>query len=86
MATLVEITEAETHLSRLLERAAAGEEIIILDANVPVARLVPIRPAPSRRVPGRLAGQLRLADDFDDPLADLEAAIDQGPIEPLASR
>lgn len=62
---MVNIHEAKTHLSRLVERAAAGEEIVISKAGTPMARLVPFHPAPSRRSPGRMAGQIHLADDFD---------------------
>lgn len=82
MATQVNIGEAKTHLSSLLERVAAGEEVIIANANVPVARLVPIARASGLRTPGRLLGQIVMSDDFDDPLPDLEAAFYDGPIEP----
>ena len=68
----VNIHAAKTHLSRLLDAAAAGEEIIIARAGRPVARLVPLEntPAPSRRQLGRLAGQVRVPADFDAPLPD----------------
>ena len=82
MATQVNIGEAKTHLSSLLERAAAGEEVVIANANVPVARLVPIARATGRRTAGRLLGQVVMSDDFDDPMQDLEAALYEGPIEP----
>jgi len=82
MATQVNIGEAKTHLSSLLERAAAGEEVIIAHANVPVARLVPITPAARRRTPGRLQGQIVISDDFGDPVPDLETLFHDGPIEP----
>lgn len=82
MATQVNIGEAKTHLSSLLERAAAGEEVIIANANVPVARLVPIARASGRRTPGRLLGQVVMSDDFGDPMPDLEAAFYDGAIEP----
>lgn len=68
MSTQVNIGEAKTHLSRLLERVAAGEEIVIAKANRPVARLVAIHSASERRVPGRLAGRIVLAEDFDEAL------------------
>jgi prevent-host-death family protein len=61
---LVNVHEAKTHLSRLLDRAAAGEEIVIGRAGKPVARLVPLAPRPPR-VFGSLAGQVWIADDFD---------------------
>jgi prevent-host-death family protein len=68
MSSTVNLYEAKTHLSQLVERAAAGEEIIIAKAGRPVARLMPL-PAPSvSRVPGALKGQIWISDDFDDPL------------------
>jgi prevent-host-death family protein len=63
------IYEAKTHLSKLVDRAAAGESIIIAKAGRPVARLVPLE-APVRRVPGRLKGRIWIAPDFDAPLPD----------------
>jgi prevent-host-death family protein len=64
----VNIHEAKTHLSRLLARVAAGEQVVISRAGRPVARLVPIdRPSP-QRVPGTDRGQIFIADDFDAPL------------------
>lgn len=63
----VNIHEAKTHLSRLLEQVEGGEEIVIARAGKPVARLVPIdRPRP-RRAPGAWKGKLWLADDWDSP-------------------
>jgi prevent-host-death family protein len=59
---------AKTHLSRLLDRVEAGEEIIIARNNRPVARLVAY--AEPIRSPGRLRDQLRIAEDFDDALPD----------------
>ena len=58
---------AKTHLSRLLDRVAAGEEIVLGKHGKPVARLVPVR-AVTRR-PGRLKGKIKIAGDFDAPLA-----------------
>lgn len=60
--------EAKTHLSKLVERAADGEEIIIAKAGEPRARLVPLREVQEPRKPGALKGQIWVADDFDDPL------------------
>jgi prevent-host-death family protein len=62
---LVNIHEAKTHLSRLVERAAAGEEIIIGKAGRPRARLVAYSERTEPRQPGRLRGHLWIADDFD---------------------
>ena len=63
----VNIFEAKTHLSRLLERVALGEEVIIKRANKPVARLVPIAAGPGRKL-GWAIGEITVPDDFDDPL------------------
>lgn len=65
MATF-NVHEAKTHLSRLLARAAAGEEVVIARAGKPVARLVPM-PSPLKpRVPGRDKGKGWIAPDFDE--------------------
>lgn len=63
---VVNVQEAKTHLSRLLERVERGEEIILARGGRPVARLVPERPAV--RAPGSLRGRIRIGEDFDDPL------------------
>lgn len=66
LASAVNIHEAKTHFSRLVERAAAGEEIVIARAGVPVARLMPLATPRAPRVPGAWKGRVRIADDFDD--------------------
>jgi prevent-host-death family protein len=66
----VNIHEAKTQLSRLLERVRAGEEIVIAKAGEPVARLVPYAPARVARKPGLLKGKMRIGKAFDDPLPD----------------
>ncbi len=68
------VHEAKTHLSRLLERVAAGEEIIIARAGKPVARLAPLKPERQPRQPGALAGKIWIADDFDEPLPEIIGA------------
>jgi prevent-host-death family protein len=60
--------EAKTDLSRLVERAAAGEEIVIAKAGKPMARLVPVRRTRRRRRPGGWEGRVRIREDFDAPL------------------
>jgi len=70
MATEVNTHEAKTHLSRLLARVQAGEEIVIARAGKPIARLVPIVEHISRRVPGTAKSVTRMAADFDAPLPD----------------
>ncbi|WP_418321113.1 type II toxin-antitoxin system Phd/YefM family antitoxin [Piscinibacter sakaiensis] len=70
MSTIVNVHEAKTHFSRLLDMAHAGQEIILAKAGKPYARLVPLERAPARRQPGRLPG--RLGDSFFDALPDEE--------------
>jgi prevent-host-death family protein len=65
---VVNLHAAKTHLSRLIEQAAAGEEIVIAKAGKPVARLVPFEPRHEPRQPGLMKGQIWIADDFDEPL------------------
>jgi prevent-host-death family protein len=64
----VNIHEAKTHLSRLLRRVAAGEEIVISHAGKPVARLVPAAQPKLPRELGKDRGKIWIADDFDAPL------------------
>ena len=62
--------EAKTHLSRLLRRVAAGEEIIIANRGIPVARLVPVSTQKPKRQLGAYGDTIKIADDFDAPLPD----------------
>ncbi|MGH3156314.1 MAG: type II toxin-antitoxin system Phd/YefM family antitoxin [Streptosporangiaceae bacterium] len=76
MTESVNVYEAKTHLSQLLDRAAAGEEIVIARAGRPVARLVALaEPAPHRRIPGGWQGRVSIAPDFDELPAEIEAAF-----------
>jgi prevent-host-death family protein len=76
---IVNIHEAKTHLSRLVDQVAGGEEIIIAKAGKPMAKLVPIESGQkSRRRLGLLEGQLTVPDDFDDPLPDDVLAAFEG--------
>jgi prevent-host-death family protein len=69
------IHAAKTNLSRLIERALSGEEVIISRGPVPVARLVPLAaPAPPVRMPGTLRDHLRVTDAFFEPLSADELA------------
>ncbi len=62
---LVNVHEAKTHLSRLLDRVESGEEIVVGRAGKPVARLIPYRPDKSPRTAGTLKGKIVIAGDFD---------------------
>jgi prevent-host-death family protein len=67
----VNIHEAKTHFSRLLQRVANGEEVTIARAGVPVARLVAVEPKKGKVRPlGMDEGRIWIADDFDAPLPD----------------
>jgi len=68
VSKFINLYEAKTQLSALVERAAAGEEIIIAKAGRPLARLTPLQERPVCREPGGWEGQVRMADDFDAPL------------------
>jgi prevent-host-death family protein len=68
MGRPVNIHAAKTHFSRLVERAAKGEEIVIARAGKPLARLVPLRTRSRPRRPGLLKGRIRIAASFDAPL------------------
>jgi prevent-host-death family protein len=74
----VNVHEAKTHLSRLLDRAQGGEEFVIAKAGRPVARLGPLaRPGKKRRL-GLLDGKLKVPDDFNEPLPDEVIAAFEG--------
>lgn len=62
---VINVDEAEANFSKLLDRAAGGEEIVIGRAGKPLAKLVPFRPKRTPRVPGRFAGRIWMAEDFD---------------------
>jgi len=67
----VNIHEAKTHLSRLLQRVAAGEEVTIARSGTPVARLIAVEPEKKKIRPlGMDKGKIWIADDFDAPLPD----------------
>ena len=72
----VNMHEAKTKLSSLVEEAVAGEEVIIARAGTPLVRLVPLVRDTAQRTPGRFRGKIRISDDFtrtpDDVLRDFE--------------
>lgn len=78
--------EAKTHLSRLVEEAAAGEEIIIARAGKPVVRLVAVAAVGGPRQLGVLAGTVVERDDAWAPDPDLESAFYGGDVEPARVR
>jgi len=69
----VNVHEAKTHFSKLLQRVQAGEEVIIAKAGKPVARLVAIKPKRAPRPLGTGKGDFVVPDDFDAPIPDFEA-------------
>ena len=77
MAT-VTVHAAKTHLSRLIEQALRGEEVIIARGDKPVVRLVPIDAPKPRRIPGPLKGQIEVPDSFFDPLPEEELRLWEG--------
>lgn len=76
MTAVVNVHDAKTHFSRLLERAHAGEEIVLAKAGKAYARLVPLKEPTSQRRPGRLKGHL--GAEFFEPLPDQDLALWEG--------
>jgi prevent-host-death family protein len=72
---MVNIHEAKTNFSRLVERAEHGEEILIGRSGKPVARLVPYYESRAPRTPGGWEGRVKIAPDFDELPPDLDAAF-----------
>lgn len=70
----ITIHQAKTNLSKLIERALQGEEIIIARGSKPVARLVPVETVKGERKPGSWKGKFSIGPDFFDPLPDDELA------------
>lgn len=73
---IVNVHEAKTQLSRLLQHVEAGEVVVIARAGTPVARLVRYDVRPSRTL-GLWRGKVRVSSDFDEPLPELEESIDR---------
>lgn len=72
MSITVNMHEAKTHFSKLVERALSGEEVIIAKAGKPVIRFTPVDAAPRVRRWGMDKGRVVVHDDFDDPIPDWE--------------
>ena len=70
--TQINIHEAKTHLSKLIQRVMNGEEIVIARSGKPVAVLSPYQEAPTARVPGNDAGRIVIGPDFEDPLPEFD--------------
>lgn len=72
----INIYEAKTQLSQLVERAARGEDVVIGKAGKPMVRMVPFVPETSPRVPGAWKGRVVIPDDFDDLPDEVQDAFD----------
>jgi len=70
--TKVTIHQAKTNLSRLIRKAAEGEEVVISRGSEPVARLVPVGPVKGKRRPGSMKGILHVGPEFFEPLPESE--------------
>ena len=68
----VKIHHAKTHLSRLIEKACEGEEVIIARGDQPLVRLQPLREKKGQRKPGSMKGKLSVGPEFFEPLSDAE--------------
>lgn len=83
----VNIHEAKTQLSRLIEAVESGEEVLIARAGKPVARLLPLRPVAAPRNLGALEGRFTVPDNWDDPLpADTLSTFEGSPAADLKRR
>ena len=84
MSEAINIHQAKTHLSKLLERVAAGEEVVIAKAGKPVAKLVPYAGLAQPRVPGALTGKVTETEGCweaeDDALDSKDPLLDDRPI------
>ncbi len=79
----VNIYEAKTRLSELVDQAHGGETVIIAKAGRPMAKLVPLdAPVKRKIIYGLLKGQFEIPPDFDAPMTDEELALWEGKIEP----
>jgi prevent-host-death family protein len=77
MSRIINIHEAKTHLSRLVDEVAGGEEVIIAKAGKPMVRLTPLSAKPKPKKFGLLKGRIQVPDDFNAPLdADILAAFE----------
>lgn len=82
--TTVNIHDAKTHFSKLIDAVSRGDEFVIAKAGKPAAKLVPIRVKAPKRKPGALKGKIRIAKDFDAPLGDDVMAMFEANDAPVA--
>ncbi len=83
MAEVINIHQAKTTLSRLVQRVEAGEEVVIGRAGRPVAKLVPYRSErPTRRRLGRLRGKIVVHGDFDADNREIQRLFEEGALSP----
>ena len=75
MSSFINIHQAKTHLSRLVDQAVAGEDIVIAKAGKPLVKLVPVGTDRPRRVPGAWRGKIWIAPDFDELPEEIAAAF-----------
>ncbi len=78
MPEIINIHDAKTNLSRIVDRVAAGAEVVIAKAGKPMARLSPIEPAPRKKRLGMLKGRIRVPKDFNAPLDENVIAAFEG--------
>ena len=76
MSRIVNMHEAKTNLSRLVEEVVAGEEVVIARAGRPLVRLIPYAPERPARTFGQDRGRIRIAEDFDELPPELRAAFE----------
>lgn len=72
----VNMHDAKSNLSRLVEQVLAGEEVVIAKAGVPAVRLVPVQSIQAKRKPGRFKGKITLAPDFGETPEEVVAAFE----------
>ena len=77
MAEIVNMHEAKSSLSRLVERALAGEEVVIARNGEPLVRLVPVSKEPKRRIPGRSKGKIWISPNFEFTEAEIEELFER---------
>ena len=80
----INIHDAKTNFSKLIDAVSRGDEIVIAKAGKPAARLVPVRAKKTLRKPGALKGKMRIAVDFDTPLDDVVLATFEAGHAPVA--